>query len=880
MTPKIVLYFSKNNEACYKILRSLEGVSELLSDQALWPIFVDLSFKPMTAEKVCESLSKYPKIPYLSQSLADAMPPSECSFLSDRFAEIETRKVYPILSFMGQPLATEKEAMQIDLGNAKMEEKVSEVNPINTILNMNLSDYQFSVRTTNVLNSNNFVKIGDVLEFSEARLLRLANFGRKSLNELKFFLSNRGLYLKTFGTTFTIDESKLDTFFGETFGIEKRKYDASKKIKEEDIINDYNNDTGAINIFDNLLSVLDKLDERRGIILKKRMGLGEDRKTLEQLGEDFGVTRERIRQIEKQALGELFLPSNGWNPRNIWGAAIEKAFSMSCSPLSANNLVMLDSRFEFQDFGEQALSHLLTNVLSESTACFEVEVCDQTFFAKNDQEEVNTTEAGILSLLPSLEGLSMAEVEGAIKAVIPAELSEFLSLFISNALEHSIVEEVGGEPYLKIYSPRRTSLTIARLIFEDLDSPINNEQISEIIKRDFPDKDVRNISNYINDLQDVFPFGHGLWGTINMLHLEDSEMVMMETLISDFVQQLTKDQFHSVEVHDFTKRHNSYLYDKLDSWKIAGLVRHFGISHYLGRSMFSKTGADAPRPHIIDCAIELLGKLGRPAKELELKEEIKIMRGSLPTQLQIRPPIVRLGGGYFGLESWKTESTDEGIFYQITDNDERFFLDFASAPRGGPPSKQWTYSEIAVLLSLDNEGLPPASIAEKMELTNYAVRTGLIKYRGMEISDIGGEKTGSDALEIETSDTISKWTHDRVELLTKLWDEGHSASKISKVLGGTTRNAVLGKIHRLGLPDRETKLHKFKIQSPIAGNVDTQLENEMTAEISAWTDAEIRKLLTLLKLNYAPAVVAKVLGRGQKDIQNKLDALAANPMSF
>ena len=46
------------------------------------------------------------------------------------------------------------------------------------------------------------------------------------------------------------------------------------------------------------------------------------------------------------------------------------------------------------------------------------------------------------------------------------------------------------------------------------------------------------------------------------------------------------------------------------------------------------------------------------------------------------------------------------------------------------------------------------------------------------------------------------WTDDRVEILTKMWGEGQSASQIAKELGGVTRNAVIGKVHRLGLSNR------------------------------------------------------------------------------
>ncbi len=46
------------------------------------------------------------------------------------------------------------------------------------------------------------------------------------------------------------------------------------------------------------------------------------------------------------------------------------------------------------------------------------------------------------------------------------------------------------------------------------------------------------------------------------------------------------------------------------------------------------------------------------------------------------------------------------------------------------------------------------------------------------------------------------WTDERVETLKKMWAEGQSASQIAKELGAVTRNAVIGKVHRLGLSNR------------------------------------------------------------------------------
>ena len=48
------------------------------------------------------------------------------------------------------------------------------------------------------------------------------------------------------------------------------------------------------------------------------------------------------------------------------------------------------------------------------------------------------------------------------------------------------------------------------------------------------------------------------------------------------------------------------------------------------------------------------------------------------------------------------------------------------------------------------------------------------------------------------------WTPDRIETLTRLWNDGLAASVIAAKLGEVTRNAVIGKVHRLGLAGRNT----------------------------------------------------------------------------
>ena len=59
------------------------------------------------------------------------------------------------------------------------------------------------------------------------------------------------------------------------------------------------------------------------------------------------------------------------------------------------------------------------------------------------------------------------------------------------------------------------------------------------------------------------------------------------------------------------------------------------------------------------------------------------------------------------------------------------------------------------------------------------------------------------------------WTTERVEILKIMWSEGQSASQIAGKLGGVTRNAVIGKVHRLGLSNRDNINTKAQKVDPI-----------------------------------------------------------------
>ena len=75
-----------------------------------------------------------------------------------------------------------------------VEEKVPELE-FNAALLKKVDELELSVRSANCLKNDNIVYIGDLIQKTEAEMLRTPNFGRKSLNEIKEVLAQMGLHL-------------------------------------------------------------------------------------------------------------------------------------------------------------------------------------------------------------------------------------------------------------------------------------------------------------------------------------------------------------------------------------------------------------------------------------------------------------------------------------------------------------------------------------------------------------------------------------------------------------------------------------------------------------------------------------------------------------
>ncbi|MCW8836068.1 MAG: DNA-directed RNA polymerase subunit alpha [Rhodospirillales bacterium] len=85
--------------------------------------------------------------------------------------------------------------INFDEPSGAVDEKKEEELPFNKNLLRKVDELELSVRSANCLKNDNIIYIGDLVQKTEAEMLRTPNFGRKSLNEIKEVLSQMGLHL-------------------------------------------------------------------------------------------------------------------------------------------------------------------------------------------------------------------------------------------------------------------------------------------------------------------------------------------------------------------------------------------------------------------------------------------------------------------------------------------------------------------------------------------------------------------------------------------------------------------------------------------------------------------------------------------------------------
>lgn len=110
------------------------------------------------------------------------------------------------------------------------------------------------------------------------------------------------------------------------------------------------------------------------------------------------------------------------------------------------------------------------------------------------------------------------------------------------------------------------------------------------------------------------------------------------------------------------------------------------------------------------------------------------------------------------------------------------------------------------------------------------------------------------------------WTDERVDLLRRLWSEGLSASQIAAQLGGVSRNAVIGKVHRLKLSSRGRATAAPARQKKAPGTSTATATKSVTRTATVTRPVTMTVGATALQTQFEAEPVARQYLRPQEEV--------------
>lgn len=512
------------------------------------------------------------------------------------------------------------------------------------LLSRKFETIDVSVRVTNVFVNMNIVTISDLAKVTLEDLLDTRNFGRKSVNDLLGALQSA---LNEGPTAAPPYDLRYGDFQANSLVQSADQNDAQPDDDLAD--NKPLAQFGQRSLIDAIRLSLQRFDERTREIVFRRMGLGQRSETLQELGDRFGVTRERIRQIESKAIGRLIKRETWDDDLTAKLSSIVKGRSM---PLPLRGIEGADSWFEGLGSEGEALAYLLEN-LSETQVSI-VEIDGTQYLGVLSQREWDEAAQSACRLLESgvEQNWSFTHSRALVTALLPERCGEFRELLWEQAARKAHFIERDGTSVLSGYGRGAENFVYAAL--SSSPHPIHYSEIPALVATQYDHEiDVRRAHNAAAEIGLLF--GRGLYGLDKHISLSEETMKQLAEEASQvIVEGPAGRQWHCAELVAELVERDIADSSKVDKYLLnIALKRSNGLKH-LGRLVWSladeASESDTYRIDIRQAIIVALEEAGGPLSTGDIKERVSASRG-VDKLFQMYPydPVIRVAPGVWGL---------------------------------------------------------------------------------------------------------------------------------------------------------------------------------------------------------------------------------------
>ncbi|MGK3495663.1 DNA-directed RNA polymerase subunit alpha C-terminal domain-containing protein [Citrobacter youngae] len=516
------------------------------------------------------------------------------------------------------------------------------------ILNASIVLLNLSIRSINVCEKHEIKTIGDFAKYGLRGLHKLPNLGNKSIHEISREIAN--LFMT--GRPLNAISSKL----GWTIPI-RQGYISSNSNKDSEVLetndeNHYRYDAClSVNITDGFIKVAQKLTPNEKLTWDGRIGFRCEPMTLQQIGDQIGLTRERIRQIETKIYRKI-------DQHPFWdelALKVQEHLHGRIAPLFLNGLSAIDPWFE----DVERFTHPLKEVSEHIPRLgFHILIWNESpVISRMNQaqwfEALDKAKSIILAI--ATHNLSESEVLLQISSVLIGKGEDMREALQEEMFKFCIwSSRPDGSRFLTGFGKSTAALVTG--VLHASDTPLHIDEIHKRIREHATcettnELNIRRVASEVGML-----YGRGTYGLMKHCPLTTEQMLSLRAEVEDIISGgLSSKQWHSSEIYDELLNRGFSYNGQLTKYIINIALASSPSLVYLRRMIWGVRGEweanSAARLDIKQAIISLLEEEGKPMSTMQIRSKLIEGRG-LNTYFQIwaSSPLVRLGSGLWGLE--------------------------------------------------------------------------------------------------------------------------------------------------------------------------------------------------------------------------------------
>lgn len=481
-----------------------------------------------------------------------------------------------------------------------------------------LEDLELTVRLRNVFFRAQFTTVGDIGRVALGDLFMMSNFGRKSAADLKKIL--------------------LDA-------MEEGPNNNSEVVRE--VTSGDRSSNALSTLIAELHRTLALCETRECDILIRRMGLGCSAETLESLAKNYGITRERVRQIEAKATKRIIRREN-WD--DILAAKMERLLASRDYPLPVLGLEAVDAWFAGVSEEGHAFRYLLDNFCGNRVSVTEIGGVQYLGFLTQDEWRLAVHQGTRILKYAADKNWSEEHIQSLLHPVLPEKSREFRSLLWTELSKHCHFS-TGDQGERVLASFGQGIEPAVEALLADADSPLHFSEIAKRLEHRMSKTiDVRRA--HIAAANVGILLGRGLFGAEKHLNSSPGEL---ERIADEATRIILNGppgrQWHSAELL-------SGLIDcglageHLNKYVVDFALRKSPDLTRLGRMSWvaSDDITTGERIEIREAVQSVIIDAGRPLTVPEIRQRLVALRGvSDNLQFSFSDPIIRVGLGLWGL---------------------------------------------------------------------------------------------------------------------------------------------------------------------------------------------------------------------------------------